>query len=238
MKDLILLPTYNERNNVQIIIDKIFSLLPDIYILVVDDNSPDKTAEVVFDLMKQYPHLSILQRQKKTGLGDAYKEAMQRAVADKNIRAVITMDADGSHSPEYLRDFLANIDQYDLIIGSRYVKGGGVENWEFWRRKLSSFGNMYARILSRLEIRDITAGFTCVRREVIEKIDLKNISSSGYAYLMEFKFMCVHLAKARVKEVPIIFKSRMGGESKISNQIIREGLIVPWKLMFKFFGKK
>lgn len=237
MKDIILLPTYNERENVKVIIDKIFTLLPDIHILVIDDNSPDKTAEVVKGLMEKYPNLNILQRQEKTGLGDAYKEAIKQVIEDKDIMSVVTMDADGSHSPEYIKDLLANINDYDLVVGSRYVKDGGVEDWELWRKKLSSFGNLYAKILTRLKINDLTAGFICVKREILEKIDFSHVGASGYAYQIEFKFMCVHVAKAKVKEVPIVFKSRMEGESKISNQIISEGLIVPWKLFFKYLWK-
>jgi len=233
MKDIILLPTYNERENVKIIIPEIFELIPEIFILVVDDNSPDGTAGVVKELMGKYPDLSILERKDKTGLGNAYKEAMKKVIGDKEARSVITMDADGSHSPQYLREFLDNIEKYDLIIGSRYVAGGGIENWELWRKNLSRFGNLYAKILTGLPINDFTAGFMCIRREFLTKLDFSRIGASGYSFLIELKFYLINKLGAKVKEVPIIFKSRREGESKISNQIIREGMKTPWRLFLK-----
>lgn len=238
MKDIILLPTYNERENVKLIIPEIFRLIPEINILVIDDNSPDKTAEVVKKLMLGYPNLSILERQNKTGLGDAYKDVISRIIEDKEIRSIITMDADGSHSPEYLKEFLANINSYDLIIGSRYIKRGGVENWELWRKNLSKLGNLYAKILTGLKINDLTAGFMCVRREFLERINFQEIGSSGYSFLIELKFYLIHGLKARVKEIPIVFKSRREGESKISNQIISEGIKAPWRLLRKRIWRK
>lgn len=237
-KDVIILPTYNESENIRLIVPEIFEFLPGISILVVDDNSPDGTAKVVRELQKVYPNLSLMERPEKTGLGDAYIAAMKTIIKDKNVRSVITMDADGSHSPEYLKSFLVNIKKYDLIIGSRYIKDGGVENWEFWRKMLSRFGNLYARILTGLPIRDFTAGFMCIRREILEKLNFNEISASGYSFLIELKFYLINRLKARVKEVPIIFKCRREGESKISNQIISEGIKTPWRLLLKRIWKK
>lgn len=233
MKNVILLPTYNEAKNIEITINGIFKLYPEIYILVIDDNSPDKTGLIVKDLMGKYKNLSILERREKNGLGEAYKEGIKKVIKDKEARAVITMDADGSHSPEYIKNFLEEIKNYDLIIGSRYVKGGGVENWERWREKLSRFGNIYADLIIGIAIKDLTAGFVCVRRELLEKIDFDKIDSSGYAYQIEFKYYCSNGLNARIKEIPIIFKSRRDGESKISKKIIFEGIIAPWKMRFK-----
>ena len=156
MKNIILIPTYNEKENIKLIVAEIFGLLPEIKILVIDDSSPDGTAKTVRSLMERYSNLSLLERQQKTGLGDAYKDAISRVVKDKEIYSVITMDADGSHSPEYLGSFLDNIGQYDLVIGSRYIKGGGVANWENWRRYLSKFGNLYAKIFTGLAINRLT----------------------------------------------------------------------------------
>ncbi|MFA4941997.1 MAG: polyprenol monophosphomannose synthase [Patescibacteria group bacterium] len=238
MKDIILLPTYNERENVRIIIPEIFADYPKIHIMVVDDSSPDGTAEEVEKLMPKYPNLSILKRKGKEGLGKAYVDAMQRVREDEEIRSIITMDADGSHGVEYLKDFLREINDYDLVIGSRYVKNGGVENWEFWRRNLSRFGNIYAKILTGLPINDFTAGFMCIRREFLEKMDFDKISASGYSFMMEIKFNLIKVLGARVKEVPIIFKRRREGESKISGHIIKEGLKIPWLLFFKRVWKK
>ncbi|MFA6227910.1 MAG: polyprenol monophosphomannose synthase [Patescibacteria group bacterium] len=230
MKDILLLPTYNERENVKMIIPEIFSLIPEIVVMVIDDNSPDGTAQAVQELMTIYPRLRILKREKKTGLGNAYKEAMRLVMAEDGVRSVITMDADGSHQPKYLVDFLANINDYDLIIGSRYIRGGGVENWEFWRRCLSRFGNIYSKILTGLPINDFTAGFMCVKVDFLKQLDLVSAGASGYSFLIELKFNLIHNLKARVKEVPIIFKVRREGESKLSNSIIGEGIMTPLRI--------
>lgn len=238
MTDIILIPTYNEKENIKLIVAEISNILPAVKILVIDDNSPDGTATAVKFLMEKYSNLSLLERQHKTGLGDAYKDAISKVVKDKEIRSIITMDADGSHSPEYIKEFLNHIDNYDLIIGSRYVAGGGVSAWNFWRRLLSKFGNLYVRMLVASEINDLTAGFICVRREILERIDFNSIDSSGYAYQIEFKCHCLYALGAKIKEIPIIFKSRRGGESKISNQIISEGILAPWRILFKRIWKK
>ena len=233
MADVILIPTYNEKENIRFIVSEIFNFLSAVKILVIDDNSPDGTAAVVKFLMERYPNLSLLERQHKTGLGDAYKEAMSKVVKDKEIRLIITMDADGSHSAEYLKDFFAKNQDYDLIIGSRYVSGGGIENWERWRKELSRFGNLYAKLLTGLPVNDLTAGFMCIRREFLENLDLNKISSFGYSFLIELKFYLIHELKARTCEIPIIFKSRREGESKLSKQIIAEGIKTPLKLFLK-----
>ena len=201
--------------------------------MVIDDDSPDGTAGLVKSLMPQFPNLKILERQSKTGLGDAYKDAMSRVLADDEVRAIITMDADGSHDPEYLPIFLEKISQYDIVIGSRYVKGGGTESWEPWRRNLSRFGNLYARTLTGLPLNDLTAGFMCLRREFLKKLDLSKISSTGYSFLIELKYYLVVAHRAKFFEVPIIFRSRFGGESKISNQIIGEGVKTPLKFFWR-----
>jgi dolichol-phosphate mannosyltransferase len=148
------------------------------------------------------------------------------------------MDADGSHGPEFLPEMLSRIEKYDFVIGSRYTKGGGVENWNLWRRILSRGGNLYAGVLIGLGVNDLTAGFTVTRRDLLSHIPLHEISATGYAYLMEMKFQCIHVHKATVTEVPIIFKERREGESKISTRIIREGLKMPLKMALrKRFGK-
>lgn len=239
-KITIILPTYNEKNNISSIIADIAKTIPEANILVVDDNSPDGTAEIVKEIIPQYPNLSLLERPIRTGLGDAYKDAIKRVIADKDISVVITMDADGSHQPKYLKGFLEHIKNYDLVVGSRYIPGGGVENWEFWRRLLSKFGNLYAKTLIGIKINDLTAGFMAMRRELLEKIDFDEIDSTGYAYLMELKFHCVHKLGAKAKEIPIIFKERGRGESKISNRVIAEGMRAPLRILIKklFFQTK
>lgn len=232
-KVIIIIPTYNERNNIESTIKSAISVLPKAAIMVVDDNSPDGTAEIVKNLIIDYSNLSLLERAVKTGLGDAYKDAIKKIILNQNIDVVITMDGDGSHQPQYLNDFLKHIQNYDLIIGSRYIPGGGIENWELWRRLLSKFGNIYAKFLTGAKINDLTAGFMCIKKELLEKVNLNEINSTGYAYLMEFKIYCVEKLGASFKEVPIIFKERGRGESKMSNRIIGEGIKAPLRIFIK-----
>lgn len=235
---LILLPTYNEKENVRIIIPELFSLYPKISILVIDDNSPDGTADEVGRLMSKYEKLKIMNRQEKSGLGDAYKAGIQFALEKFRFKAIVTMDADGSHDPEYVRGMLDKLDSADLVVGSRYCKGGGVESWEFWRKNLSRFGNLYSKILVNINVGDLTAGFVAVKRKILEKINFGRIGSSGYAYQIEFKNYCVKKCGAQPAEVPIVFKSRREGESKMSSQIISEGVMTPLKIFIKSIFKR
>lgn len=232
MKDIILIPTYNEHDNIQPLLEEIFLNHPQLSVMVIDDNSPDGTADVVKNLQTSYPNLRLLQRPQKNGLGNAYKEAMSGLAGDLQIRSIITMDADGSHPVSTLKDFLAQIDRYGLIIGSRYVKGGGVSNWDRRRRLLSAGGNFYNRLITGLGPHDLTAGFMCIRRDTLAKIDLSSFAASGYSFLLELKFRLIKEAGARFLEVPIIFTERRSGESKLSGSIIREGLLTPWRLRF------
>ena len=236
MRYIILLPTYNERENVQNIIPEIFDVLPEAQIMVIDDNSPDGTGRVVDEMMRRYPKLSILKRAGKLGLGVAYKHAISEVLKTNDYDYVFTMDADGSHDPSYLAPMLEALAEYDLVVGSRYVKGGRVENWEKWRYLLSKYGNMYARFLTASGINDLTAGFIGVRTSTLRNMRLDELGSSGYAYQIEFKFHAVHHASARTREVPIVFKSRREGESKISHHIVREGLKTPLRLFLRRFG--
>lgn len=232
-KTVILIPTYNERENIALLIPEIFFAHPELFVLVIDDNSPDGTATVVHNLQEKYPHLSLLSRPLKQGLGVAYKAGMGEVLSDPEVRKVITMDADGSHAVEYLSLLLEKSAHYDLVIGSRYVKGGGIESWEKWRYMLSSWGNRYSRSITLLPVYDLTAGFMCFNADLLRQMDLSRIGASGYAFLMELKFNAIVELKARVVEVPIIFMSRREGESKISRHIIREGLKTPWRLLWK-----
>ncbi len=234
-KTVILLPTYNERENIDLIVPEIFAAHPDIHILVIDDNSPDKTGDAVRALMGKYPNLKLLARPGKQGLGIAYKHGMAETLKDDDVERIITMDADGSHAVEYLKDMLAASEDNDLVIGSRYTKGGGIENWEPWRYALSRYGNLYARTLTGLPVRDLTAGFMCFRADLLRQMELDHVSASGYAFLMDLKFHAIHESGARVKEVPIIFMCRREGESKISAHIVREGLKTPLRLFTRRF---
>lgn len=237
MRDVVLLPTYNEKENIRDIISDIFSAVPEINILVIDDNSPDGTQDVVKEIMQKDERVKLLAREKKEGLGVAYRHAMKEMLKDKTVASVITMDADGSHDPKYLKTMLAAPERCDLIIGSRYVPRGGVENWELWRKALSYFGNMYARVFIGIRVRDLTAGFMRIKRPLLGRIDFDTLGAAGYAFLMQLKTDAVRHQKACVAEFPIIFKERRGGESKISNQIIAEGLKTPLKIFWKRIWK-
>jgi len=229
-KVVILIPTYNELENINLLVPEIFALHPDVRALVIDDNSPDGTSNAVRTLMKQYPNLALLTRMSKDGLGVAYKAGIAQVLKDPEITHVVTMDADGSHPAEYLRALFSFINTNELVIGSRYVVGGGIEGWEMWRFFLSKFGNLYARTITMLPIKDITAGFMVFSADTLRKIDFTCMQASGYSFLMELKFIVFHTMHGKVTEVPILFKNRREGESKISRHIINEGLKTPWRL--------
>lgn len=205
--------------------------VPEIHILVVDDNSPDGTADAVKELIAEHPNLSLLKRPVKNGLGGAYIEAFKKLLVDEKVRNIIMMDADFSHNPKYLPEMLEEIKNYDLVIGSRYIKGGGITHWELWRRILSRGGNFYVRILLGRKIRDWSAGFNCIKASVLKRVDLDKIEFSGYAFVSGLKYFLLR-AGASVKEMPIIFEERRSGKSKMSGNIIREGFLAPWKLLF------
>lgn len=232
MKDLIIIPTYNERENIVPLIQEISRAVPGVFMLVVDDNSPDGTADAVRDMQKSFPNVRLLVREKKEGLGKAYIHAFHVALTDENIRNIITMDADFSHQPRYLPEFLMAGEKYDMVIGSRYVHGGGVDGWEGWRRVLSICANAYCRLITRIPITDCTGGFNLIRASFLRKIGFSDMDSSGYAFQLELKYM-LYRAGASFTEVPIIFKNRIRGESKITSHIVREGVIAPWKMIFK-----
>jgi|GEM_PF-476894 len=231
-KDIIIIPTYNERDNIHALIKEIFRVVPRVSIMVVDDNSPDGTAEIVRELMRSFPQLSLLSRKGKEGLGKAYIHAFQKALEDGAVRSVVMMDADFSHSPKYLPEMFSQARLYDVVIGSRYTKGGLTEGWERWRKVLSFGGNLYCRTITRMPMKDCTGGFNIIHASLLRKIDLSHIDMSGYAFIMELKY-ALYKAGASFKEVPIVFKNRTGGESKITNHIISEGVLAPWKMIFK-----
>jgi dolichol-phosphate mannosyltransferase len=229
-KTIVLLPTYNERANVEFLIPRIFELQPDLHVLVIDDNSPDDTAGAVREMMLKYPSLGLLLRPGKEGLGAAYKAGMAKVLRDPDVKAVITMDADGSHGPEYLGELRKRGRTYQLVVGSRYVPGGEIEGWEPWRYWLSSWGNFYTRTITGIPLRDITAGFMHIDAALLRNRAVEELRASGYAFLMELKWHIVHTLHATSTEVPITFASRREGESKISQHIITEGLLTPWRI--------
>ncbi len=230
MKDVIIVPTYNERENISIIIPLIVTHAPHAEVLVVDDNSPDGTGEAVRELGKSYPQVSLYAREQKNGLGRAYLDAFRRVLERPDIRSITIMDADMSHDPKYLPQLFAGLDAVDIVIGSRYVPGGALEGWELWRKILSRWGNAYARTIAEMPIYDCTGGFNTMRADALRKLDFAMLERfHGYAFMMALKFLLIKRG-ARFQEIPIVFKNRRLGDSKISQNIIREGIVAPWKL--------
>ncbi len=235
-KVLIIIPTYNERENIVLIIPEIKNVLPQCHILVVDDSSPDGTADCVKALSKDDPTIQLLQRAKKEGLGKAYISGFKWAL-QRDYELVFEMDADFSHNPRYLPDFITAAKDNDLIIGSRYVSGVNVVNWPMTRLLLSYFANLFARILTGIPVKDCTGGYKCFRRNILESMNFDRIASSGYSFQIELNFFAWKKG-FRLKEIPIIFTDRQRGASKMSTKIVREALFLTWKLRLSFLFRK
>ena len=227
-KGIVLIPTYNELDNVERITGKILQYVPNIHILFIDDGSPDGTAEHIKELIKDNKNIHILERPDKMGLGSAYVSGFKFAL-EKGYEYIFQMDADFSHDPKELPNFIKAIEESDLVLGSRYIKGVNVINWPLSRLLLSYFANSYTRIITGLPICDATGGFKCFRRAVLESIDLNSIKSNGYAFQIEMTFKVWHKG-FHVKEIPIIFIDRVYGESKLSKKIMWEAIFMVWKL--------
>ncbi len=233
---LIIFPTYNERDNIEKIVHAVIPLDPRIHCLIVDDNSPDGTGDIADRLSQQESQVFVLHRQKKEGLGRAYIAGFKWAIEHK-FDFIFEMDADFSHGPEYIKDFLREIQHNDLVIGSRYISGVNVINWPMSRLLLSYFANVYTRFVTGLPLRDATGGFKCFRREVLETIDLDDVRSSGYSFQIEMS-MRAWKRGFKIKEIPIIFVDRVAGTSKMSKRIMREAMYMVWLLRLKsMFGK-
>jgi dolichol-phosphate mannosyltransferase len=219
----VILPTYNEAENLERIVGAVLEQLPDSgRVLVVDDNSPDGTGELADQLAVSNRSISVLHRRRKEGLGPAYLAGFQIAL-DGGAQRIIEMDADFSHDPAYLPKLIGAADHYDLVIGSRYVPGGGVTDWGPIRRFISRGGSSYARVALGLPIRDLTGGFKCFRREVLEAINLETIEARGYAFQVETTYRAIR-AGFRVVEIPIVFKDRADGTSKMTRSIVAEAI--------------
>ncbi|KMQ51773.1 Dolichol-phosphate mannosyltransferase [Chitinispirillum alkaliphilum] len=227
-KALIIIPTYNERENIALLIPEIKKIVPDAHILVVDDSSPDKTSDCVKELSKAIPGVHILDRPRKEGLGKAYISGFKWAL-ERDYELIFEMDADFSHNPQYLPSFIESAKENDLIIGSRYICGVNVVNWPMNRLLLSYFANLFARKLTGIPVKDCTGGFKCFRRKVLESLNLDSIASSGYSFQIELNFFAWKKG-FKLKEIPIIFADRQRGVSKMSTKIIREALFLTWKL--------
>jgi len=229
-KILIITPTYNERENLQRLTTEVHRIVPEAHMLIVDDNSPDGTGDLADGLAASDSRIAVLHREGKLGLGTAYVSGFKYAL-EHGYDLVFEMDADFSHRPEHLPEFLEAIQNADVVLGCRYMEGGGTEDWGLMRRMLSRGGNLYARTLLSLPFQDLTGGFKCFRREVLEKIDLDRIESEGYAFQIELTFRA-HRAGFRIAETPIIFPDRTLGHSKMSRKIIAEALVRVWGIRF------
>jgi len=236
-RTLIIIPTYNEIDNIQRMISELLNLhVEGLEILIVDDNSPDGTGTYVEELSKTNERIHILKRPRKMGLGTAYVAGFRYAI-EKKYDYIFEMDADFSHDPKEIPNFLEKIKDHDLVIGSRYIQGVNVINWPMRRLLLSYFANQYTRIITGLPIKDSTGGFKCFRREVLEAIDLSNIKSNGYAFQIEMNFKAWK-KKFRIVEKPIIFHDRTAGSSKMSKKIVREAVTMVWILRLRsVFGQ-
>ena len=233
-KPIIILPTYNERDNIEFLVNKILSLPNKINILIVDDNSPDGTGIIADKLSKEYPDMVyVLHRLKKNGLGTAYIEGFKFAM-DYGFDCIITMDADLSHDFNAIPLFLNGIKDCDFIIGSRYINGIRILNWDFKRLLLSELANFYVRKIGGFPFTDATGGFNCFRADTIKSININNLSSVGYSFLIEIKFK-VFKKGFMIKEIPIIFSQRNAGVSKLSKRIFFEAMFMVLKLRFGLY---
>ena len=237
---LVIIPTYNEIENITNIIEKVMTYPDNFDVLVIDDNSPDGTAEAVEELTKKYPERIFLERRSgKLGLGTAYIHGFNWALK-RDYGYIIEMDADFSHNPDDLTRLYHNSKDkgYDITIGSRYVSGVNVVNWPMGRVLMSYFASAYVRFITRMNLRDATAGFVCYRRRVLEAIQLDNIEFKGYAFQIEMKFKA-HAKGFKISEIPIIFINRQLGTSKMNSSIFGEAMFGVIKLKFdSFFNKK
>lgn len=219
----LILPTYNEAGNIERFVAAVRAVLPDsAQILVVDDSSPDGTGEIADALAAKDPAVHVLHRPRKEGLGPAYIAGFHQAL-DEGAGLVLEMDSDFSHDPSYLPALLTAVEDADLAIGSRYVPGGGVADWGPMRRAISRGGSTYSRLVLGLDVRDLTGGFKCFRREVLEAVDLDAVESRGYAFQVEMTYRAIQLG-FRVVEVPIVFRDRQVGSSKIDGSVVAEAI--------------
>ncbi len=236
MKTLIIIPTYNEKDNIKKIINEVLRQDQSIDVLIIDDNSPDGTADIVRKMMEENKRIDIISRPRKMGLGTAYVLGFEYAIKN-NYDFVFEMDADFSHDPQDIKRFLSQIKDNDLIIGSRYSDGVSVVNWPMKRLLLSYFANIYAKIVTGVPIDDLTGGFKCYRVSFLKNIDLSKIRSDGYAFQIEIDVK-IFRKKGRIKEIPIIFKDRVDGYSKMNKKIIWEAFWLVWRLrLLTLLGK-
>jgi dolichol-phosphate mannosyltransferase len=233
MQAIAVVPTYNERSNLEQLVEKIQQFLPSLHILIVDDNSPDGTGELAEELSKRNPgQIFVLHRQRKEGLGKAYVDGFKE-VLKKDYEYILQMDADLSHDPAHLPSFFEQIEHHDLVIGSRYLHGISVVNWDLKRLIMSKTATNYVRFVTGMPLTDTTSGYNCWRREALETIGFENVFSSGYVFLVEMKYKAYRKG-FRIAEVPIIFVERKSGDSKLDWGVIFEAIWGVLKLRFKY----
>jgi dolichol-phosphate mannosyltransferase len=226
---LVIVPTFNERDNLPAL-TKALMLYPEVCMLVVDDDSPDGTGAVADELAREYPgRLEVMHRTARPGLGRSYIDGI-RSVLDRPVDVICQMDADLSHDPRHLRALIAASEQADVVIGSRYVPGGAIVNWPLRRRLLSRFANLYIRLVTRLSPRDCTSGYRCWRREALAQVPLGQSAAEGYSFLVEMLF-AASVAGLKFAEVPITFVERRQGKSKLSQAVLLESALTPWRLI-------
>ncbi len=239
MKTIVCIPTYNESENIIRMIDALHTVVPEAHILVIDDGSPDGTAGLVRQRMTSDERIHIIERAAKMGLGTAYCAGFAYAL-ERDFELIMEMDADFSHDPKDTRRLLDEVQNADLVIGSRYIQGVNVINWPMSRLLLSWFANLYTRIITGMPIADATGGFKCFRANVLRGIDLTKIRSNGYAFQIEMNYKAWR-GGARINEIPIVFTDRVSGVSKMSKNIVYEAAFLVWKLKLGTilsFGKR
>jgi len=232
MRILVITPTYNEKENIEAIIQQVLAVDPGIEMLIVDDSSPDGTGDMVDKIVASEPRVHVLHRAGKLGLGTAYVEGFKKAI-EMGVDCVVQMDADFSHHPSYLKSMLDKLDDADVVIGSRYMHGNiSVVNWPLSRLMLSYFANIYARWVTGLPVYDVTGGFKAIKLKVLKSINLDRISSNGYAFQIEMNYI-FNKKGFSIAEVPIIFADREGGVSKMSRKIVLEAVFKIWLYRFR-----
>ena len=235
-KILVIIPTYNESQNIGNLINVIDSLDIDLDFLIIDDNSPDRTYDIVKKIMKENSRVNLIVQDKKAGLGTAYKKGFNWAIVN-DYDKIIQIDADMSHDPNSIPQLIKESQHNDLIIGSRYIKGVNVVNWPMSRLLLSYFANIYVKILTWMPVNDSTSGYKCISIEVLKSIDLSKVQSQGYSFQIEINFLA-YVKGFKIKEIPIIFHDRTVGESKMSKSIILEAIFMVPRLALKRFFRR
>jgi len=236
MEKLVIVPTYNERENIEALLNRLLALPHGLHVLVVDDASPDGTGEFVAAWQATQPRLHLLRRAGKLGLGSAYREGFRYAL-EHGAEYIFEMDADFSHDPETIGEFLKNAEEVDLVLGSRYLNGVTVVNWPIQRLVLSYAANRYTRLVTGLPVRDATGGFKCFRRRALEAIRLDRVKSDGYAFQIEMSYKCWRKG-FKIREIPILFVDRRAGTSKMNRKIVWEAVWMVWRLrLLDLFGR-